>query len=51
MPINTVPESLPADRAGIASVTMNALRQTGMSLGIAVLGSFMLCSGLAHYAQ
>ncbi|WDD94493.1 DHA2 family efflux MFS transporter permease subunit [Burkholderia sp. FERM BP-3421] len=31
----------PAPRAGIASATMNALRQTGMSLGIAILGSAM----------
>lgn len=31
----------PAERAGIASATMNALRQVGMTLGIAVLGSLM----------
>ena len=31
----------PAERAGMASATMNALRQTGMSMGIAVLGSLM----------
>ncbi|HIE1101097.1 DHA2 family efflux MFS transporter permease subunit [Stenotrophomonas maltophilia] len=31
----------PAERAGIASATMNALRQAGMSLGIALLGSLM----------
>jgi DHA2 family methylenomycin A resistance protein-like MFS transporter len=31
----------PAERAGMVSATMNALRQTGMSLGIAVLGSLM----------
>jgi MFS family permease len=32
---------VPAERAGIASATMNALRQAGMSLGIALLGSLM----------
>lgn len=31
----------PAERAGIASATMNALRQAGMSLGIALMGSLM----------
>ena len=31
---------VPAER-GIASATMNALRQAGMSLGIALLGSLM----------
>lgn len=31
----------PPERAGIASATMNALRQTGMTLGIALLGSAM----------
>ncbi|KAF0864551.1 MFS transporter [Pseudomonas sp. LD120] len=31
----------PAERAGIASASMNALRQTGMSVGIALLGSLM----------
>lgn len=34
----------PVERAGIASATMNALRQTGMTLGIAVLGSLMSAS-------
>jgi MFS family permease len=33
--------SVPVERAGIASATMNALRQAGMSLGIALLGSLM----------
>lgn len=33
--------SAPVERAGIASATMNALRQAGMSLGIALLGSLM----------
>ncbi|HBS55980.1 MAG TPA: MFS transporter [Stenotrophomonas sp.] len=32
---------VPHERAGIASATMNALRQAGMSLGIALLGSLM----------
>ncbi|AGK49832.1 drug resistance MFS transporter, drug:H+ antiporter-2 family protein [Burkholderia thailandensis MSMB121] len=31
----------PSERSGIASATMNALRQTGMTLGIAMLGSAM----------
>ncbi|WP_186828381.1 MFS transporter [Pseudomonas chlororaphis] len=31
----------PPERAGIASATMNALRQTGMSVGIALLGTLM----------
>lgn len=33
--------SVPLERAGIASATMNALRQIGMSIGIAILGSIM----------
>lgn len=33
--------SAPVERAGIASATMNASRQAGMSLGIALLGSLM----------
>ncbi|OTA20795.1 putative permease of the major facilitator superfamily [Xenorhabdus beddingii] len=36
----------PPERAGIASATMNALRQTGMTLGIAVLGSVMGISAI-----
>ncbi|UTM56619.1 MFS transporter [Photobacterium sp. CCB-ST2H9] len=31
----------PPESAGIASATMNALRQTGMTMGIALLGSIM----------
>lgn len=31
----------PAERAGMASATMNALRQTGMSVGIALLGTLL----------
>lgn len=31
----------PAQRAGMASATMNALRQTGMSVGIALLGTLL----------
>ncbi|EMD9442530.1 MFS transporter [Burkholderia cepacia] len=42
----TVMELAPAERAGMASVTMNALRQTGMSMGIAVLGSMMSVGAL-----
>ncbi|WP_321932422.1 MFS transporter [Burkholderia cenocepacia] len=42
----TVMELAPAERAGMASATMNALRQTGMSLGIAVLGSMMSVGAL-----
>ncbi|MGC5700874.1 MFS transporter [Pseudomonas sp. NFXW11] len=36
----------PVERAGIASASMNALRQTGMSLGIALLGSLMSARAL-----
>ena len=36
-----VMDCVPPERAGIASATMNALRQTGMALGIAILGSIM----------
>ncbi|MGS0896150.1 DHA2 family efflux MFS transporter permease subunit [Burkholderia stagnalis] len=43
----TVMERAPAERAGMASATMNALRQTGMSMGIAVLGS-LLSVGAVH---
>jgi len=39
-------ELAPAERAGMASATMNALRQTGMSMGIAVLGSVMSVGAL-----
>ena len=42
----TVMELAPAERAGMASATMNALRQTGMSMGIAVLGSMMSVGAL-----
>ncbi|WP_431823919.1 MFS transporter [Burkholderia sp. F1] len=41
-----VMELAPAERAGMASATMNALRQTGMSMGIAVLGSAMSISAV-----
>lgn len=37
----TVMACAPPERAGIASASMNALRQTGMSVGIALLGSLM----------
>ncbi|WP_085596521.1 MULTISPECIES: MFS transporter [unclassified Pseudomonas] len=37
----TVMACAPPERAGIASASMNALRQTGMSIGIALLGSLM----------
>ncbi|MGZ0700893.1 MFS transporter [Pseudomonas piscis] len=37
----TVMACSPPERAGIASASMNALRQTGMSVGIALLGSLM----------
>lgn len=43
----SVMELAPAERAGMASATMNALRQTGMSMGIAVLGS-MMSVGAVH---
>ncbi|MCL7715068.1 MFS transporter [Stenotrophomonas mori] len=38
----------PPERAGIASATMNALRQAGMSLGIALLGSLMSLRATHH---
>jgi len=41
--------SVPAERAGIASATMNALRQAGMSLGIALLGSLMSLRAVWHF--
>ncbi|KFG97778.1 DSBA oxidoreductase [Burkholderia paludis] len=37
----TVMGLAPAESSGMASATMNALRQTGMTLGIALLGSVM----------
>lgn len=36
----------PTARAGMASATMNALRQTGMTMGIALLGSAMSASAV-----
>lgn len=39
---------VPVGRAGSASATMNALRQTGMTLGIALLGSLMGLHALAR---
>jgi MFS family permease len=42
--------SAPVERAGIASATMNALRQAGMSLGIALLGSLMGQRAVQHFA-
>ncbi|MBA0447313.1 MFS transporter [Stenotrophomonas maltophilia] len=41
---------VPAERAGIASATMNALRQAGMSLGIALLGSLMGLRAVQQFA-
>lgn len=41
---------VPAERAGIASATMNALRQAGMSLGIALLGSLMGLRAVRQFA-
>ncbi|QSV15877.1 MFS transporter [Photobacterium ganghwense] len=41
----------PAERAGIASATMNALRQIGMTLGIAVLGSIMSIYAIQQMAE
>lgn len=39
---------VPQERAGIASATMNALRQAGMSVGIALLGSVMSQRAVQH---
>lgn len=36
-----VMSTAPAERSGMASATMNALRQTGMSVGIALLGTLL----------
>ncbi|VVE45878.1 MFS transporter [Pandoraea iniqua] len=50
----TVMGLAPAERTGMASATMNALRQTGMTMGIALLGSVMslrAMHGLAGAAQ
>lgn len=41
---------VPAERAGTASATMNALRQAGMSLGIALLGSLMGLRAVRQFA-
>ncbi|CAB3638788.1 DHA2 family efflux MFS transporter permease subunit [Achromobacter pestifer] len=40
--------TVPRERSGMASATMNALRQTGMTIGIALLGALM--SGQAVHA-
>ncbi|WP_434987843.1 MFS transporter [Pseudomonas protegens] len=41
----------PAERAGIASASMNALRQTGMSVGIALLGSLMSARAVQVFSE
>ncbi|QUJ66625.1 MFS transporter [Photobacterium sp. GJ3] len=41
----------PAERAGIASATMNALRQIGMTQGIAILGSLMSLYAIQDMAK
>ncbi|PCE65516.1 MFS transporter [Salinivibrio sp. YCSC6] len=46
-----VMEYAPAERAGIASATMNALRQIGMTLGIAILGSIMSIYAIQQMAE
>jgi len=38
--------SVPRERSGMASATMNALRQAGMTLGIALLGTLMSARAL-----
>ncbi len=43
-----VMKSVPASRSGMASATMNALRQTGMTMGIALLGTLMVQQAI-HY--
>lgn len=40
--------SVTTPQAAVASATMNALRQTGMSLGIALLGSLMSLQATRH---
>lgn len=35
-------KSVASSRSGMASATMNALRQTGMTMGIALLGTLMI---------
>lgn len=37
----TVMNAVPAERSGAASATMNALRQAGMTIGIALLGTLL----------
>lgn len=41
----------PRQRTGMASATMNALRQAGMTLGIALLGTLMSARAIAVMAQ
>ncbi len=43
--------SAPRERSGAASATMNALRQGGMAIGIALLGSIMNTGAVASLAQ
>ena len=50
--------TVPRERSGMASATMNALRQTGMTIGIALLGALMsgravdnLATALARLGQ
>lgn len=41
----------PAEQAGAASATMNTLRQTGMTVGIALLGTLMTERAVSLFAQ
>jgi EmrB/QacA subfamily drug resistance transporter len=42
--------TVPRERSGMASATMNALRQTGMTIGIALLGALMSGRAVDHLA-
>lgn len=43
--------TVPRERSGMASATMNALRQTGMTIGIALLGALMSGRAIEAFAR
>ncbi len=46
-----VMRSVPAHRSGMASALMNAMRQTGMTLGIALLGTLMSLRAVSQLGE
>jgi len=43
--------AVPHERSGVASATINALRQCGMTIGVAMLGTIMDARAVSHVAR